>query len=272
MVEPIWTLSGVCYRHPRAAVDAVAHVSGAVGLRGLTAVIGPNGAGKSTLAHLLAGLLVPSSGEITLRGRTLASWPRVEVARQVGFVAQAEDGVFPVTSRQLVAMGRFPYLGPWHRAEPTDQARVMEALSQVGAAQFADRLVSTLSGGERQRVRIARALAQNASVLLLDEPTASLDVRHEVEVFQLLRTLADAGATAVVITHNLSMAARLADTALLMARGKVLAAGPPRDVMTSDTLSAAYEWPVDVALHHGADGSTFPLIIPRLSSTGAGAI
>lgn len=265
MAEPIWALDSVCYRHPRAAVDAVAQVSTTIGGAGLTAIVGPNGAGKSTLALLLAGLLMPTRGTITLRGTPLASWARVDVARQVGFVAQAEEGVFPVTVRQLVAMGRFPYLGPWHRAEAADESRVTEALLQVGAAQFADRAVHTLSGGERQRVRVARALAQNLSVLLLDEPTASLDVRHEVEVFQLLRRLADDGARAVVITHNLSLAARLADTAMLMARGALLASGIPRDVLTSASLSAAYEWPVDVESHRSTDGTVFPIVMPRVT-------
>ncbi len=267
MGDAVWTLNDVCYRHPRAAVDAVTHVSGTIGAAGLTAIVGPNGAGKSTLAHLLAGLMRPTTGQIDMRGRALPSWKRVEVARQVGFVAQGEVGVFPVTARQLVAMGRFPYLGAWHRAEAVDGDRVMRALRQVGAEQFADRTMQTLSGGERQRVRVARALAQDATVLLLDEPTASLDVRHEVEVFQLLRQLADAGTSVVVITHNLSLAARLADTAWLLARGALLATGTPRDVLTSDALTSAYEWPVDVTQHRGPDDITFPLVVPRVAAS-----
>ena len=139
MAEPLWALDAVSYRHPRAAADSVAQVSTTIGGAGLMAIIGPNGAGKSTLALLLAGLLVPTRGTIALRGTPLASWSRVDIARQVGFVAQAEEGVFPATVRQLVAMGRFPYLGPWHRATPADEARVAEALRQVGAAQLADR-------------------------------------------------------------------------------------------------------------------------------------
>ncbi len=264
MADAAWTLSDVCFRHPRAAVDAVAHITASLGHVGLTAIVGPNGAGKSTLAHLLAGLLTPTHGLITLHDRNVSSWRRVEMARTVGFVSQREEGVFPVTARQLVAMGRMPYLGPWRSAERVDDERVTQALADVGATQFVDRMVQTLSGGEHQRVRVARALAQDAALLLLDEPTASLDVRYEVELFHLLRTLADAGVRVVVITHNLSLAAQLADTVLLMARGAALAIGSPADVLTTDALSDAYEWPVDVVAIRTAQHGVVPMIVPRL--------
>ncbi len=242
----------------------MSQVSAALGDAGLTAIVGPNGAGKSTLAHLLAGLLTPTRGTIMLHGRNVSAWPRVEMARTVGFVAQGEDGVFPVTARQLVAMGRMPYLGPWRRAERVDDERVMQALADVGATQFAERQMHTLSGGERQRVRVARALAQDAALLLLDEPTASLDVRYEVELFHLLRTLADAGVRVVVITHNLSLAAHLADRVLLMARGAALALGSPADVLTSAALSDAYAWPVEVVSFRTPQHGVVPLVIPRV--------
>ena len=264
MAEPAWTLDDVSFRHPRARADAVAHVTASLGDAGLTVIVGPNGAGKSTLAHMLAGLRTPTSGTVALHGRSVASWKRVEMARAVGFVAQGEDGVFPVTARQLVAMGRMPYLGPWRSAAPVDDARVLQSLADVGAAQFAERALHTLSGGERQRVRVARALAQDAELLLLDEPTASLDVRYEAELFQLLRTLADTGVRVVVITHNLSLAAQLADTVLLMARGAAMAIGAPAAVLTSAALTDAYAWPVDVVSFRTAVSDVVPLVIPRV--------
>ena len=264
MREAAWNVTDLCYRHPRSSGTAVSHVSAAIGADGLTAIIGPNGAGKSTFAHLLCGLLAPTSGTVALGGRSVASWRRDEFAREVAFVPQGEEGVFPLTVRQLVAMGRFPYLGAWQRADRADDARVMHALAQVDTEGLADRTMQTLSGGERQRVRVARALAQDASVLLLDEPTASLDIRYEIELFLLLRRLADTGLRVVVITHNLTLTARLADTAVLMAHGTLLALGTPHEVLTSPTLSSAYEWPIDVTPHHADDDTPFPLVLPKL--------
>ncbi len=265
MPEPTWQLDAVSFRHPRADRDAVREISCAIGDEGLTAIVGPNGAGKSTLAHLLAGLQTPTRGAITFRQRPIGAWSRIELAQQVGFVPQGEEGVFPLTARQLVAMGRFPYLGPWQRTATVDDETVLRALHDVGAERFADRTMQTLSGGERQRVRVARALAQDASVLLLDEPTASLDVRHEVELFELLRRLADANTRVVVVTHHLSLAAQLADSVLLLAQGQVIASGASHAVLTSETLTAAYEWPVDVVQHGGPDGQLVPLVMPRVT-------
>jgi len=262
MTEIAWKAERVSFRHPGASRDAVRDVTCDLTGEGVTAILGPNGAGKSTFVRLLIGLLAPTRGIVQFRGRGLVSWPRDAIAREVGFVPQGEESVFPMTVREVVAMGRYPHLGPWRAETEEDRRLVRHALEDVDAFPFADRPFSTLSGGEQQRVRIARALAQHGSAIVLDEPTAGLDVRHEIELFALLRGLASQGRTVVLVTHNLSLAARLADQALLFSEGALVAQGDPRTVLTGDTLSRVYRWPIDVVQSVEAGG---PLVVPRLT-------
>ena len=165
--------------------------------------------------------------------------------------------------REIVAMGRYPHLGPWQRERAGGRRGDRRARwSGATCQQFADRWLSTLSGGERQRVRLARALAQEPRVLVLDEPTTFLDIRHEMTTFELLRRLRDEGTTVVLATHNLNLAARYADELLLLNRGRLVARGAPADVLTAERVAEVYEWPVSIVTHAGGA----PQVDPRDSA------
>lgn len=212
----------------------------------LYAVLGPNGSGKSTLMRALMGVLAPRRGTAMVDGRPSTEWSRRELARQVGAVPQSEAMAFPLTVRELVAMGRYPHLGPLRAEGREDREAIQGALDRCDARDLADRSVTTLSGGELQRVRIARALAQEPRALVLDEPTASLDIRHEMAIYGLLRESVERGMTVVLITHNLNQAARFADRMLLLNRGRVAAQGPVDRVVREEILEEVYGWPVAV--------------------------
>lgn len=247
----VWRARGVRYRYPAGGVEAVRGVDLAIESGELVAVLGPNGAGKSTLLRLLLGARPPRDGSVELFGRPVAAWDARERARKVGVLPQHEEPAFPVTVAELAAMGRYPHLGPWGRAQAADRAAVEAAMDRCGVAGLAAREFATLSGGERQRARLARALAQEPTALALDEPTASLDVAHEMEIWDLLRVEAEAGRAVLLTTHNLNLAARYADRLVLLDAGRVEAAGPPRSVLTEDAVTRVYRWPVRIAEHAG---------------------
>jgi iron complex transport system ATP-binding protein len=242
-----FTAERLVVRYPRSPAPALDGVSMDVPDGTLYAVLGPNGSGKSTLLKALLGVQRASGGRVLVDGRDAASWSRRELARAVGVVSQAETIAFPLTVREMVAMGRYPHLGPLRTERDDDRAAIGRALEQCDVADLAGRDVTTLSGGELQRVRLARALAQEPRALVLDEPTASLDIRHEMAILELLREWADGGMTILVVTHGLDLAARFADHMLLLARGRVAAEGPPARVMESGILEAVYRWPIAVA-------------------------
>ncbi len=213
----------------------------------LYGVLGPNGSGKSTLMRALLGRVEPEEGSALLDGRPVASWPRRELAKHVGAVPQSEPLAFPMTARELVAMGRYPHLGSLRSEGARDRRAIRDALDRCDAVHLAARSVDTLSGGELQRVRIARALAQEPRALALDEPTASLDIRHEMTILRLLRESADRGMTVVLITHNLNLAARFADRLLILSQsGRRAAEGPVEEVMRAGVLEEVYRWPLSV--------------------------
>lgn len=249
---PILSLRDVRYRYPGATQDALAGVSLAVGPGEFHAVLGPNGSGKTTLVRLVLGALVPAAGRADIAGRSAHLWPRQDLARVVGVVPQREDNLFPQRVRETVLLGRYPHLSLWGRERPEDHAAVARALAACDAVQLADRWVWTLSGGEYQRVRVARALAQEPRLLVLDEPGVSLDLRHEMALFELVRGLVDrAGLGVLMITHQLNLAARYADTVLLLVDGRPAAVGAPGDVLTRETVERVFSWPVTMQLLDG---------------------
>lgn len=249
---------GLTVRYPGAARAALDRVACEVAPGRLLAVVGPNGSGKSTLLGALLGIIGLEQGSVSLKGTPLATWRRSDIATVLGVVSQREEVLFPLGVEDTVLMARYARLGPLAPAGASDRAAVRSALERCDAWALRHRGTDTLSGGEWQRVRVARALAQEPEALLLDEPTVALDVRHEMEVFELVRTLTDGGLGALVITHHLNLAARYADALLLLDQGRPVAYGPPREVLREDILSSVFRWPVAVAPWR--DGS--PQLIP----------
>ena len=258
-----WRCAGLSYRYPESTRPAVFGLSLEIPAGATTAVLGPNGSGKSTLLRLLLGVLPPSAGAVEFNGRPLGAWGREALAREVGVVPQGEESVFPMSVRELVAMGRYPHLGPWRREGDTDRRAVEDAMRRCDVLELAARPVPTLSGGERQRARVARALAQQARTLALDEPTAALDVAHEMAIFELLRDLGHAGKTVLLVTHSLNLAARYADRLVLLDRGGLAAEGTPAEVLTRATVERVYGWPVEIVPHPGpGPDAGAPQVVP----------
>jgi len=238
-------LEGVRYRYPGAQRDALENVSLSVNPGQFHAVIGPNGSGKTTLVRVALGALAPLAGSADIDGRPSSRWPRQALARLVGVVPQREDNLFPQRVRETVLLGRYARLSLWGGERPEDHAAVMRALTACDAQHLAERWVWTLSGGEYQRVRVARALAQEPRLLVLDEPAASLDLQHEMGLFELIRGLVDTeGLGVLMITHDLNLAARFADSLLLLEGGRPIALGAPVDVLTQQTVETVFSWPV----------------------------
>jgi iron complex transport system ATP-binding protein len=203
----------------------------------VVALVGPNGAGKSTLLHALLGLIPKNRGRVRVGGLAIETLQRRDIARRIAFVPQESRTDFAFTVRELVAMGRTPYLGRFRPERELDTAAVDHALEVTETRGFEGRIVAELSGGERQRVHLARAIAQTTDILLLDEPTANLDLEHQLEVLDLVRKLARTGKAAAVALHDLSLAARYADRLVVLADGRVVASGKPESVLTETLLS-----------------------------------
>jgi iron complex transport system ATP-binding protein len=215
-------------------------VSFAVGAGELVALCGPNGAGKSTLLRLLLGLHAPWAGRVTLAGSPLPALTRRQIARHAALLPQDAPGDVPLSVREAVALGRLPHLGRLQPETVADADAVARALAATDTAALAERPIAELSGGERHRVHLARALAQDASLLLLDEPIAGLDIAHQLAAMDLLRATADAGRAVVVALHDLALAARRCDRILLLAGGALAADAPPADVLTPETLARVF--------------------------------
>lgn len=205
----------------------------------VTAILGPNGCGKSTLLKALCGIVTPERGSITLNGRTLSDLSRNELARTVAYLAQNRR-VPDITAGRLVLHGRFPYLGYPRRYRAEDYAIAGEAMKKLGIEELSDIPLGNLSGGQRQKVYIAMALAQDTPVILLDEPTTYLDIRHQLRLMQHARRLADAGKTVLMVIHDISHAMRVADRIILMNKGIVAAQGTPEQVYISGALEQVF--------------------------------
>lgn len=224
-------------------------------------ILGPNGSGKTTLLKLLAGVLRPDDGCVTLDGRDLRTFSRGEIARRMAMVPQETHPAFEYTVLEIVLMGRYAHLGPFEMERPGDLRAAAECLEATGTSALEDRPFHTLSGGEKQRVVIASALAQATDLLLLDEPSSSLDLRYQLEIADLLLHLSrERGSTLVLSTHDLNFAARVCDALVLIRGGRLIAAGAPEDVLTPAHIRALYEVEADV--HADARGGGF-IVVPR---------
>jgi len=208
----------------------------------IVCVLGPNGAGKTTLVRVASGLLAPWSGEVRLLGEPLATRSRTDVARVLAVVEQMQDVAGSFTVRDVVAMGRAPHQGSWMRSSEQDERIIEDAIARCDLRELASRPARALSGGEQKRVAVARALVQEPKVLLLDEPGAFLDVRHQLDLYELLATeVKQRGMACLVVMHDLNIAAQFADRVVLMKDGRVVAAGGVADVMTWKTLKETFD-------------------------------
>ncbi|HEV8247823.1 MAG TPA: heme ABC transporter ATP-binding protein [Polyangiaceae bacterium] len=217
----------------------------------LGVLVGPNGAGKTTLLRALLGDLAPDSGRIRLFGAELSSYRPLARARLLTLVPQEQPLDFPLRARELVELGRLPHAAAGSSARE-DRAAVESALERTGVQHLAERDLDSLSGGERQRVGLARALAQATPLLMLDEPTAHLDVAHQIVMLEILRELARQGAAVLVALHDLGLAARFADRVIVLDRGQVAAQGAPQEVLTSELLATHFG--ITTRIEQGDDG------------------
>lgn len=224
----------------------------------IVALAGPNGAGKSTLFGVLAGDVPATSGSITIDGAPLTSWSLVELAQRRAVLPQQLVMSFPFLVEDVVAMGRSPWRGS--AREDDDEAAIVDALGAADIVEFRDRRFTSLSGGERSQVAFARVLAQRTQWLLLDEPTAALDIHHQEVLLEAVRDRVNAGAGALVVMHDLPLAAAYADRIALMQTGRIVADGPPAQVLTPELLSHVYGHDIEV-LAHPRTGEL--LVLPR---------
>jgi iron complex transport system ATP-binding protein len=219
----------------------------------MVGLLGPNGSGKTTLLRIVAGMLKPRHGTVILDGEPVSALTRRRLARRLAVVPQETHSTFDFTVLDIVLMGRYPHLGAFELEGAADLAIARDALAATGTEALADRAFATLSGGEKQRVVIASAIAQEADLLLLDEPTASLDLGYQFEVATLLERLnRERGTTMVVSTHDLNLAAALCARVILLKEGRVIAQGPTSEVLTEANIRNLYGVEADVRFHERA--------------------
>ncbi len=259
---PLLEARDLRYRHAAEFPDAVSGASLRIDPGEVVGIIGPNAAGKSTLARLCCGLLAPQHGSVALQGAPLARLSRRERALRVAFLPQQHPHDLAFSAREVALMGRAPHLGLWSLEGPHDLQRAEAALAEADALDLADRPIAQLSGGERQRVFLARAFAQDAALLVLDEPTAGLDLAHQVLLVNALRRRGQQGGGAMLVLHDLALAGAACDRLVLMLAGRVLAQGTPAEVLTPEVLSPAYATQVDV-VRDPATGQR--LVAPRIA-------
>jgi iron complex transport system ATP-binding protein len=242
-MKPFFEAIRLTYSYPKGPL-AVQSVSLAVLPASMTAIIGANGSGKSTLIRMLAGLLRPASGEILLDGIRLEAWEPRARAREIAYMPQVTATAFPFRVLDIVLSGREPHVPRFHFDGRSDRERAMEALESTGAEHLAERTFTALSGGERQMVILARALAQQPRLLLLDEPSASLDLKHRAALMRTLARLRErSGLSVIMITHDLQLTGSLFDRILALSCGEIAAQGAPGEVLRSELLAQIYGEP-----------------------------
>lgn len=245
------TLENIRFRYPQLQDDVVRDVSLSIPEQEITAILGPNGAGKTSLLHLLLGLLKPDEGTVTLQGKPHHHYTSRQRSRLIGLVPQFETIPFNFTVLEYVLLGRTPYLEPFQSPSEADLEVAEKVLAQLGLSPLRRKPVTQLSGGERQMVLLARALAQQTEILLLDEPTAHLDLGNKSRLLRHLETLVEKGITTVFSTHDPNVATFIADSVLLMNDGHVVAYGPLEAVLAPERLSAIYNVSVQVERQNG---------------------
>jgi iron complex transport system ATP-binding protein len=233
-------------RYPNSRANAIDGVSFDVAPGRITALAGPNGSGKSTLVRALLKRIDLVRGTITVGGKPLSAISLGNLGKLAAVLPQREETAFPLRVGEYVALGRFPHMGLWSARSSADDQAVASAITRAGVDTLADRRTDELSGGEWQRVRLARALAQQAPALVVDEPTTFLDIAHEMVIFELLASLANSGMAVLLVSHQLNLVSRFADEIVLLNKGKVAARGASADVMVPALLEEVFEWPMSV--------------------------
>ncbi len=204
-------------------------------------ILGPNGSGKSTLLKTINGLYVPLSGRVELMGENIERYKRREIAKRVSLVPQDTSLQFEFTVEEVVTMGRHPFKGRFEREDERDRKLIYEAMEMTNTFDIRDRLITEISGGERQRVFIAKAIAQNTGIILLDEPTSHLDINHQIDILNLLRKMnQEKGITIILVIHDINLATRYSDRILLLKKGSIIGQGTPEDVITTENILNAY--------------------------------
>ena len=239
-------LQGISFGYGAAGPAVLENISMEIPPRSVTAILGPNGSGKTTLLRLLLGLQVPRKGDIVLLGKSRGRYSSKEMKQLIGLVPQEESIPFDLSVIEYVLLGRAPHLRLLELPKQGDLRIALESLATIGLTGLQDRLLPSLSGGERQLVTIARALAQETSILLMDEPTSHLDLANRRRVLQVMRALGHMGKTILFTTHDPNAAAAVADHAVMLRGGRVLAAAPVREAFTSQNLSDTYGVGVEV--------------------------
>jgi iron complex transport system ATP-binding protein len=260
----------VFIRYHGAAANAVDGVSFEVLPGRITALAGPNGSGKSSLVRALVKRVPLAGGEIAVGNQNLGDMSIAEIGRRAAVLPQREDSAFPLGVSEYVGLGRFPHLGLWKAKTAADESAVERAIARAGISFLSDRRTDELSGGEWQRVRLARALAQEAPALVVDEPTTFLDIAHEMAIFELLASLASSGLAVLLVSHQLNLLSRFADEIVLLERGKIAAKGEPATVMDPALLERVFEWPMSVTAEPDTGRpALFPLrrVVPHTNPT-----
>lgn len=238
----------------RGGCDVVRRVSLSVKASERVALVGPNAAGKSTLLSAVAGLLPLSEGDIRIGGASLTTYSRREVARMVALVVALQEGAPKISVRESAELGRYPHTGPFQDLSAHDHEAVARAIADTSLRDLSDRSLGSLSAGERQRALVARALAQEPRLLLLDEPSAHLDIGHGLDLFALLSTIASRGVAVVAVIHDLVAAAQWASRMIVLHEGRIVDDGPPETVMKSEALGRAFGVSISEARAEGGLG------------------